>query len=275
MNKLVSVIITTRNEEKVLGKLLLSIRKQTYKKKEVILIDNNSTDGTITIAKKMGIKIFNFGPERSAQRNFGVRKAQGEYILFLDADMELTKNVIKECIKLIRIDKEISGINIPEIAVGVRFWEKVKAFERSFYNKEGDSITDAVRFFQRKVLKRIGGYDEAMTGPEDWDITDRLRKNGFRIGRIKAKIYHYERIPSILTLMKKKFYYALDVHKYIEKQKISIFSPKTIYFLRPVFYRNSDKIIAHPLLFLGMIFMLSIEITAGALGYFIGRIRSK
>lgn len=275
MNRLVSIIISTRNEEKVLGKLLLSIRKQTYKKKEVILIDNNSTDGTITIAKKMGIKIFNFGPERSAQRNFGVRKAQGEYILFLDADMELTKNVIKECIKLIRIDKEISGINIPEIAVGVRFWEKVKAFERSFYNKEGDSITDAVRFFQRKVLKRIGGYDEAMTGPEDWDITDRLRKNGFRIGRIKAKIYHYERIPSILTLMKKKFYYALDVHKYIEKQKISIFSPKTIYFLRPVFYRNSDKIIAHPLLFLGMIFMLSIEITAGALGYFIGRIRSK
>lgn len=272
-NPLVSVIITTKNEEKVVRRLLLTVDKQTYKKWEIILVDNNSTDRTAEIAEDMGVKAYNFGPERSAQRNYGAEMATGAYLLFLDADMELSKNVISECVKEGQSAKNIGGIAIPEKSKAVYFWEKVKAYERSFYNEKGDPITDAARFFKREVFQKAGGYDETITGPEDWDLPETIIELGYKIGRVKACIYHHERVPSPLILAKKKFYYALSAYKYLDKHNISIVSPKTIYFLRPVFYRNYRKLLVHPLLTLAMIVMLSTELLGGGLGYVLGRFK--
>lgn len=83
----VSVIITTKNEEKNIASCLESIKNQTYpqEKIEIIVVDNDSIDKTKEIALKYTDKVYNFGPERSAQRNFGVRQAKGKYILYLDS----------------------------------------------------------------------------------------------------------------------------------------------------------------------------------------------
>lgn len=271
MPPLVSVIITTKNEEKVIDRLIKSIKKQTYKNIEVILIDNNSTDKTVDIAKKFGVKIYSFGPERSAQRNFGAKEAQGKYLLFVDADMKLSQNVIKECIEVVEMNKNIGAIVIPEVSEARTFWEKVKGFERSFYNEEGDPVTDAARFFSKKAFISGAGYDETITGPEDWDLPETIRELGFKIGKISARISHKERISSPISLARKKFYYALHAYKYLTKHNIPMLGPKTIYFLRPVFYKNIRKIIAHPVLSSGMVVMLSAELVGGGLGYFIGR----
>src|SRR5579872_2969104 len=96
---LVSVIIPTRNSQEFLELLLKSIKNQSYRNIEVIIVDNNSSDKTKEIARKYTDLVFNKGPERSAQRNYGVSKSKGDYILFLDSDMELTKDVIKECVR--------------------------------------------------------------------------------------------------------------------------------------------------------------------------------
>lgn len=269
---LVSVIITTKNEAKIISRLIKSIKEQTYGSYEVILVDNKSEDKTIEIAQEMGVKTYTFGPERSAQRNFGAKNAAGEYLLFLDADMELTPNVLKNCLEICSKDEKIGGVVIPEESKGYTFWEKVKAFERSFYNESGDEITDAARFFKKEVFQKVGGYDETITGPEDWDLPESIKKLGFNIGRTTSIIYHHERITSLFSLASKKYYYALKAHRYLNKQKISLFSPKTIYFLRPVFYKNFNKILANPVLSIGMFIMLTIELFAGGLGYLIGRI---
>ena len=118
---LVSVIVTTKNEEKNIGNCLESIKAQTYlqDKMEIIVVDNSSTDKTKEIARKYtdnpsrnsfapvdsststgqafhGVKVYNWGPERSAQRNFGIRQAKGKYVLYSDEDMVLFENVIFE-----------------------------------------------------------------------------------------------------------------------------------------------------------------------------------
>lgn len=270
--QLVSVIITTKNEERVINRLIKSIKNQTYGSKEIILVDNHSIDKTVEIAKKMGVKIYFFGPERSAQRNFGAKKGKGGYYLFLDADMELTKDVVKECVEVIEGDSKIGAISIPEESIAHTFWEKVKAFERSFYNLKGDPATDAARFFSKKAFKRCGGYDTNITGPEDWDLRDTILKLGYKIARINALIYHYERIKSLLDLLRKKFYYGLKSHRYLSKQKVFLLGPETIYFLRPVFYKNWRRLLTHPILTFAMILMLTLEFFAGGLGYLIGRI---
>lgn len=271
---LVSVIITSRNEEDVIGKLLESIIKQTYKKIEIILVDNHSTDNTLKFAKKFGqVKIFNFGPERSAQRNYGAKVSIGEYLLFLDADMRLTPKVVEDCVKVINSNKKFGSIIIPEQSQAYTFWEKVKAFERSFYNEKGDSITDAARFFKREAFDRAGGYDETITGPEDWDLPETIRELGYEDGRISEKIFHKERATSLLVLFKKKFYYGLHAHKYLKKHNISLVSPKTVYFLRPLFYKSWKRLISHPMLAGGMVVMLLTQTAGGGLGYIVGRIK--
>lgn len=269
---LVSVIITSKNEAEVIEDLFTSIQNQTYKYSEIILVDNNSSDNTIKIAKKFGVKCYTFGPERSAQRNYGARKARGKYLLFLDADMELTKGVVSSCFYMVA-KKRVDGVVIPEQSVALDFWGKVKAFERSFYNEKGDPITDAARFFSKQVFLRVGGYDETITGPEDWDLPDRIRDKGFKIGRVTEKIYHNEQKISLTSLFKKKFYYGLNAHKYLVKHRIPLISPKTVYFLRPLFYQSWQKLFSHPILALAMIYMLFIELLAGGLGYLTGRFK--
>jgi len=272
---LVSVIITTKNEESVLERLLISIKNQTYKNTEIIIVDNSSNDATKHIAQKYTKKVFNKGPERSAQRNFGAKKARGSYCLFLDADMKLSKNVISECVSLAESDKDIGAIVIPEESITSNYWERVKAFERSFYTSEGDVSVEAARFFIKTAFFKVGGYDEAITGPEDWDLPESIKKKGFKQKRIKAIISHFERIPNPFYIAEKKYYYALRSHRYIKKQDISTIGPKTVYFLRSTFYKNWRRILSNPKLSLGMFLMLSLELGYGGIGYFWGKLANK
>lgn len=273
-NPLVSIIIPVYNEENVIERLLKSINAQTYKNWEIIVIDDGSTDETPEIAKKYTEKVYlKKHAERSVQRNFGASVCKGIFFLFLDADMGLSKNVVKDCVTKMS-SANLGAVAIPEWSIANTFWEKVKAHERSFYNEKGDATTDAARFFKRSVFEKVGGYDETITGPEDWDLPERIKKESISIGRISSKIYHYERVLSPFKLAQKKYYYALTSHRYLKKHGISPFSAKTIYFLRPIFYRNWRMLILHPILSSAMFFMLTWEQIGGGLGYFIGKIKN-
>jgi len=271
---LVSIIITTKNEAGVLERLLQSIKTQTYPKIETIVVDNNSSDSTQKIGKKYTKRVFTFGPERSAQRNYGAKMSKGEYIVFLDADMELTPNVIAECVSLISKNKKYGGISIPEESIAQTFWEKVKGFERSFYVEDPSEATDAARFFSKKVFDELGGYDQSITGPEDWDLPERMMKKGYKTAKIKDYIYHYERVPNPFKLAQKKYYYALTAHRYLKKHNLPLFSQKTIYFLRPVFYKQWRKLLAHPILTVSMFFMFFVEQFGGGMGFLIGKMKN-
>lgn len=272
MRTLVSIIVTTKNEQDILGNLLKSLHNQTYSNMEIIVVDNYSSDNTPKIAKKFKVHFYQHGPERSAQRNFGAKNAKGDFLFFLDADMELTPNVVEDCVKVME-NENVDGVVVPEQSKWTNFWGKVKAFERSFYSEKGDPVTDAARFFSKKIFTKVGGYDESITGPEDWDLPDRIREAGFKIGRSKEIIYHHEQNISLVTLFKKKFYYGLNAHKYLSKHNIPVFSPKTIYFLRPLFYKSWIKLVQHPILALAMTYMLFIELLGGGSGYVVGRAR--
>lgn len=263
-NSLVSVIVTTKNEELVIENLLKSIKKQSYSSIEIIVVDNSSVDKTVEIAKKYTKHVFEKGPERSTQRNYGAKKAKGKYLLFLDADMELSTRVIEGCVGKIQ-SSGFGGVIIPEESVGIGFWANVKAFERSFYI--GDDITEAARFFDRSAFLWLSGFDENITGPEDWDLSMRVQK-ALGLGRAKSLIYHNEEHLSLWKLMKKKYYYGKKASVYLSKNKISSLSPQTIFFLRKAFYKNPQKLIAHPILTFGMICMLLLETIAGGFGYY-------
>lgn len=273
---LVSVVIPTYNEEDVIGRLLESIKRQTFRDVQVIVVDDGSQDKTVEIANKYTSGVYKRKhAERSVQRNFGAKKSKGEYLLFLDADMELSSNVIAECVKKIKQSRKIGGIVIPEESVPTNFWEKVKAYERSFYDLEGDDVTDAARFFTKTAFNEAEGYDETITGPEDWDLPETIKKLGYDIERICAKIKHHERINSLYSLVRKKYYYGLKSHRYLKKQDTPTISPKTIYFLRPVFYKNWKRLFSHPVVSIAMFGMFVFELAGGGLGFLVGKVKNK
>ena len=219
MNQIiVSVIVTTKNEEKNITNCLRSINNSmnsmdsTNPHVEIIVVDNNSSDNTIKIAKEFTDKVYNKGPERSAQRNFGVEKARGKYILYLDADMILSKKVIEECVN--KCEKEgCVASHIPERIIGKGFWIKVRDFERSFYNA---TCIDAVRFVKKDKLLKIGGFDENFFVAEDWDFDRRIRKTG-KVDIIDAPLYHNEGRFNLKKYLEKKAYYSGNFDSYIKK----------------------------------------------------------
>lgn len=212
MSPMVSIIVTTKNEEKNIENCLRSVKEQTYKNIELIVVDNFSEDKTVENAEKYTTKVYLKGPERSSQRNYGVQVSCGKYLLYLDADMILSPSVIEECVEKCEVNN-IDALYIPERIIGEGFWIKVRDFERSFYN---GTVIDAVRFIRKDLFERIGGFDENLTGPEDCDLDRRIREVG-EVEIITAPLYHNERRFSFKRYFDKKRYYSKTFDKYVQK----------------------------------------------------------
>ena len=242
---LVSIVITTKNEENNIENCLASIIEQTYPNIEVIVVDNNSTDKTFEIALKFTNKVFNKGPERSTQRNYGMSKvASGKYVMFLDADMILGPKATETCVSMSENGNWIA-LHIPEYVLGTKYFTRVRRFERSFYN---GTVIDGARFFKKSTFIKVGGFDETLSGPEDWDIDKKIKQIG-RIGLIPSSseylkenlwkhkrfviergvnprgkwnsIFHNESEFGLQNYLVKKKYYSKSLNKYITKWGIN------------------------------------------------------
>lgn len=271
INFKISVVIPTFNEMDKIGNCLKSLSKQSYKDIEIILVDDCSKDQTVLIAEKTAISLrlslkiikLNKHKERGIARNIGAKKSTGDYLLFIDADMKIGKNVISECIKLVHYNYNIKAVIIPEESFGEGFWAKCKQLEKNCYL--GDDRIEAARFFEKKAFWNVGGWDKKMVSGEDWDLTRRVRSK-YKVGRIKSFIYHNEYKLTLWKAIKKKFYYASVSGIYLEKNPLSILS--IIFFVfRPAYLKNWRLILADPIHGAGMFFLKGLELIAGFLGY--------
>lgn len=262
MRPKVSVVITTKNSKRTLERLLKSIKDQTYKDIEIIVVDNSSSDETKHIARKYTQKVFNKGPERSAQRNFGVQKAEGDLLLILDSDMELTPKVIEDCVGTTK-RTGLRVLVIPEKTVGNGWLVRVRQFEREMY--EGDLSIEVARFFDRKIFTEFGGYDLNLTGPEDYDLPYRISKK-YRIGRAHEYILHHEDGTTLASLLSKKYYYGSQGALYAQKHPELISIQGNLLF-RKAYFRNWKKFIRSPFLGTTFIFVRILETVLAVSGY--------
>lgn len=168
---MLSVIIPTFNEEKYLPYLLESLQAQTYKDFEIIVADNNSKDATCSIASKAEARVVGGGmPARG--RNTGAIAAQGEWLLFLDADVILPVDFLERATAEIheqnysvasclmdplsdrKIDKYLHG------AVNLFF----RATKNIYPHAPGFCI-----FIKKECHQLVGGFNEKTMLAEDCD----------------------------------------------------------------------------------------------------------
>ena len=210
-----SVVVTTRNEAANIGNCLRSF-DAVKNDVELIVVDNSSSDCTKEIAAGLGAKVFDKGPERCAQRNFGWKNSSSEWILVLDADMMLPQATVDEIFSIVNAgDSAADAYWIPERRVGESLRIKARNFERSFY--DGTAV-DALRLFRRKVLDGTGGYDESLiAGGEDWELDIRALALGIRCEVMENHLIHNEQSLSFLKMLRKKSYYSKTMDQYRRK----------------------------------------------------------
>ncbi|MBK0378194.1 glycosyltransferase family 2 protein [Mucilaginibacter segetis] len=164
---LVSIIIPAYNASAYIQKAIISAIDQSWRNKEIIIIDDGSTDNTLTVAKYFECETVHvFHQENtgaSAARNFGLSKAKGEYVQFLDAD---------DILSLDKIEEQVNTLlkNPCKIAVcsTVHFFdgEDHLSCKPSQYEESYLINADPVKF----LIKLWGGYDEngSMVQPNAW-----------------------------------------------------------------------------------------------------------
>ena len=268
----VSVIVTTKNSSKTLEACLRSVKKQTYRHVELILVDNYSDDNTQEIAKLYTKHVFSKGPERSTQRNYAVEQASGKFVFIIDSDMELNPGVVEECVAEMSKSDNCVGVVVPEESFGEGFWAQCKKLERSFY--VGVSYMEAARFFKKSDFMNVGGYNVEMISGEDWDLSQRIEALGI-FSRTSSIIRHNEGRISLRKTIGKKFYYASKFTSYIQggsdtkklAHQTSIFGRYALFFSKP------KLLFAKPLVGIGMLFMKTCEFGFGGIGILFSKLR--
>lgn len=268
MSELVSIIIPTKNSGEFLEKCLLSITRQSYSPIEVILIDSGSKDETLPLAKKYRCKVYAYKPklrlgyfEAPYKRNYGVKKAKGKYVYYLDADMMLRRNVVKEAVKL--CEDGYDAVIVSEDSFGEGIWAHAKNLERRCY--WGDNSVEAPRFILRSAWVNIGGMDTSVGGGgDDWDLFQKLLEKGYRVGRIKSLVMHNEGKLSLKKLIKKRFMYGKQTLNYVSKRPRQGF---VSYFpFRMSYFRNWRMFLGRPKDSVAFIVMRTAEYSAGFAG---------
>ena len=253
----VSVVVTTRNSGQMLGACLASIRGQNYPAVELVVVDNHSTDDTLTIAGQYADQVVTIGPERSAQRNHGASLTTGGVLLFVDADMVLDPGVVAEGVALLE-SSGLPAVMIPEETIGVGFWTACRALERGCY--VGDDTIEAARLYTRSAFVAAGGFDTDLNGGEDWDLSRRVAQRR-RLPRTRAMIHHDEGRTRLRTVFTKRRYYAPGYLAFVRKHGRGAMAQGNPIF-RAAYVRNWRTLGRHPLLTAGMFTLKAVELAA-------------
>lgn len=231
MNKLVSVIIPVYNAEKYLEECIDSVINQTYKNIELILINDGSTDNSQDICERYknkysNINLFNITNHGvSYSRNFGISKSSGEYIIFIDADDYIEKNMIFDLVKIkeedttntiifnyskVYIDNKVEIANIPELII-----EKQDLLNNFFFYYNKMILNQPWnKLYDSKIIKKNNiNFDINLAIGEDLMFNLEYFKycNKFRI--INQYYYNYRINPDSVTNKFRENYY--DNQKYL------------------------------------------------------------
>ena len=186
---LVSVVVPTRNSKDFIARCLDSIARSTYKDYEIIVVDGNSTDGTIEEAKKFDAKIVTgSGKGRAADCNLGIACSKGNIVAFTDADCVVDHKWLERIVMGFQ-DPKVGGVGGPDVtdvtttknAIG-RSAGHLHDFYRISVDKRGaHAFIGANSSYRRKCLDLVGGFDPALVGAEEIELNSRILNAQFEI----------------------------------------------------------------------------------------------
>ena len=235
---LVSVVITTRNEENMIEDCIMSILEQDYANYEQIVVDAKSSDSTFQKISGMASKAskkckrFLFLSEEADTpakgRNIGVRAAYGDIIAFTDGDCIAEKDWITNLVS--HIPEESGCVGGPNILKHSKKSKILDAIDSVLGTRLGSggspqflriekvsevyAIPSCNFAIQKKLFDNIGGFDERLRFNEDSDLCNRIRKKGHKIIYAPhAKVNHFMELNSFSAFSGIIYKYGLEAGK--------------------------------------------------------------
>lgn len=259
---LVSILIVNWNGKALLGDCLTSVTSQTYRNYEILVVDNDSTDGSVEYieSKFPSVRIIRNSQNEGFARacNKGMVCSRGEYIAVLNSDMELDRHWLEELTKPLQ-NKNVAAttakalffddrekINYAGGAVNFLGFAFPKHFKESndidLEHETTEYVAGGLSCLRRKVLDKVGLFDEDFFMYfEDVDLSYRITAAGYKLGLApKAIVYH----KADFKKMKDKFYH-------IEKNRLRFliknYSLRTLLLITPAFFITEIGVLLYSL----------------------------
>jgi len=212
MRPTVTIGVCVRNCGNYVKEAIESICRQDfpYELMEVIFVDDGSEDCTPLIIQDcvlhMNIRARVFhGPWKGLghARNIVAANAQGEYVLWVDGDMVLSKDFVRRLVEFMKQHPEV-GIAKGKQALepGKNLLSTLEAYSRAagrmvdYQSKKGRSkaLGTGGSIYRSEIIRQVGGFDESLRGyNEDWDIEIRARRAGWLLSTVDVGFLDYER----------------------------------------------------------------------------------
>lgn len=243
--ELVSVVIPCFNSGRTLKRAINSVKNQTWKNIEIIII-NDGSDDLFTLKEINRFKdiiLFNqINRGLPAARNKGFELASGKFILPLDADDWLEANAVEIMIDKLKANKSLSFVYTDLKLEGKS--QKILSKEFNYFEQLFLNHIPYCLMIYKKVWQELGGYDETfIKGYEDWEFNLRLLKNNFFGERIKLPLFHYFISDQGMLLSKSSKLHS-EVWKSIRDKNEDTYRPKNIL---KSYFKNRTRISNYPL----------------------------
>jgi glycosyltransferase involved in cell wall biosynthesis len=208
---LVSVIIPVYNRAQLVEKAVISVLDQTYKRIEIIAVNDGSTDDSAAVLNRLAER---HGPRvvilhqyknegQTKARNRGMAEAKGEYIAFLDSDDTWEQKKLELQIPLFKEDVGLAYCGIYEVDEGGQVLRTVLCepeMRGHIYHHLliKNRMTGGTVVVTRKALDKVGFFDESFRAAENWDLWIRIAKE-FRVEYANLPLVRYLRHPGNMS----------------------------------------------------------------------------
>lgn len=220
MTPRVSVVIPCFNGGATLAQTLNSVRGQTFAEWEVIVVDDGSTDSSGDIISEYrrrddrigGVAHANRG--LGAARNTGLAKAQGEFVVFLDADDLLCPPMIERMVGRLVSDPAIGLAHCGWIYTDPDgrdlSWMNTTPVEGALFDRlaHGNLFPCHSLMLRRSLLEATGDFDESIRHCHDWDLWIRMARTGTRFGAVPGALVVYRMLRLSLSRSPRTFFEA-------------------------------------------------------------------
>jgi len=207
----ISVVIIVQNEEKNIARVVKNVSFAD----EVVVIDNNSTDKTAKLAKKCGARVYSKKfTSFSQQRNFGLEKAKGEWILYIDADERISSKLKREILKAVVKSQSLITyyqLRRKNFYFGKYEWPYIEGLERLFRKKSLKGWKGVIHE-SPVVLGDCGELSGYLLHYTHTDLSSMIDKTN-QWSEIEAELLYKANHPRMswwrfLRIMLTKFYYS-------------------------------------------------------------------
>ena len=193
----VSVIIAVYNMQEYLAECVSSILASSYKNLEIVIVDDGSNDGTLTVAQELAAinKCITVASHKhnmgvSCARNHAIDIAQGEFILPVDGDDKIAPHYIEQAINCFIKDPDVKVVT----CYGEFFGNRTGRWTLPTFNRHllaRRNLISVCAMYRKRHWAEIGGYCTEIKGLEDWDFWISMLKDSGKVVRLPDVGFYY------------------------------------------------------------------------------------